>query len=380
MSVIDQLDADGGPLPADRPQTKPKSILHFELTAKKVPRKDLMHFSRQLAVFIRAGIPILDGLATIEEEIGNKVFKAVLQAIINDLRGGATFATSASRHPEAFPPFYLGILQSAELTGRLDSVLEQLSDYIDRDLEARNKIKSALTYPLIVMAMSVAVVIILVGFVLPRFETFFAGLDAELPLPTRILLRSADVVSSSWYVILSALLALLLVLAATLRTEKGKLLRDRVLLRLPVLGDLLHHVVLERFCRILASMMAAGVPLPEAMRVTNDATSNRVYQAGLTAARDAMMRGEGLALPLAQTGLFPASARQMFRVGESTGTLDDQLSTAATYFERELDYKIKRFTDLFEPAILIAVGLVVGFVAIALVSAMYGIFNQVNTV
>ena len=230
------------------------------------------------------------------------------------------------------------------------------------------------------MAMSVVVVVILVGFVLPRFEVFFEGLNAELPLPTRMLLGFAGVVSTFWYVIVGTLGVLVVSLLLVLRTERGKLARDRVLLRLPVLGDLLHHVVLERFCRILASMMSAGVPLPEAMRVTSDAVSNRVYQAGLQDARAAMMRGEGLATPLAQTGLFPASARQMFRVGENTGTLDDQLATAATYFERELNYKIKRFTDLFEPAILVVVGLVVGFVAIALVSAMYGIFNQVNTV
>lgn len=379
MSVTDQLMAAGGPAVVAPAKAKKKSILQFELTKKKVPRKDLMHFSRQLAVFIRAGIPILDALSTIEEEVSNKAFKQVLQGIIDDLRGGTTFAQAASRHPEAFPPFYLGILQSAELTGRLDTVLEQLSDYIDRDLEARGKIKSALTYPIIIMAMSVVVVVILVGFVLPRFEVFFEGLNAELPLPTRMLLGFAGVVSTFWYVIVGTLGVLVISLLLVLRTERGKLYRDRVLLRLPVLGDLLHHVVLERFCRILASMMSAGVPLPEAMRVTSEAVSNRVYQAGLQDARDAMMRGEGLATPLAQTGLFPASARQMFRVGENTGTLDDQLATAATYFERELNYKIKRFTDLFEPAILVVVGLVVGFVAIALVSAMYGIFNQVNT-
>ena len=380
MSVTDQLMAAGGPAVVAPAKAKKKSVLQLELTKKKVPRKDLMHFSRQLAVFIRAGIPILDALSTIEEEVSNKAFKQVLQGIIDDLRGGTTFAQAASHHPEAFPPFYLGILQSAELTGRLDTVLEQLSDYIDRDLEARSKIKSALTYPIIIMAMSVVVVVILVGFVLPRFEVFFEGLNAELPLPTRMLLGFAGVVSTFWYVIVGIVGVLVVSLLLVLRTERGKLTRDRVLLRLPVLGDLLHHVVLERFCRILASMMSAGVPLPEAMRVTSEAVSNRVDQAGLQDARDAMMRGEGLATPLAQTGLFPASARQMFRVGENTGTLDDQLATAATYFERELNYKIKRFTDLFEPAILVVVGLVVGFVAIALVSAMYGIFNQVNTV
>jgi type IV pilus assembly protein PilC len=376
MSVTDQLEVAGEGRPLG--QRQKKSIWQFEITKKKVPRKELMHFSRQLAVFIKAGIPIIDALETIHEEMGNKLFREIMESMIESLKGGSTFAAAAAQHPEAFPPFYLGILQSAELTGRLDTVLVQLSEYIDRDLEARRKITSALTYPGVIMVMSVVVVGILVGFVLPRFETFFEDLDAKLPLPTRILLNVSGFISDYWYLFVGAFLVLLIGIILALRTDRGRAIRDTLLLKTPALGDLLHHVVLERFCRILSSMMEAGVPLPDAMRVTTEATSNHVYKKGLTEAREAMLRGEGLAGPLAETGLFPASARQMMRVGEDTGTLDAQLATAATYFERELDYKIKRFTGLFEPAVLIMVGALVGFVAIALVSAMYGIFNQVD--
>ena len=380
MSVIDQLSAAGDPPVGAPAKAKKKSILQLELTAKKVPRKDLMHFSRQLSVFIRAGIPILDALQVIQEEMGSKALKAVLEDVVERLRAGSTFAQAAAVHPEAFPPFYLGILQSAELTGRLDDVLDQLAGYIERDLEARSKIKSAMTYPIIIMVMSLVVVVVLVGFVLPRFEDFFAGLNAELPLPTRMLLGASRLFTANWYLIVGGVLLAVVLSAAALRTPPGKRGRDRLLLRVPVLGDVLQHVVLERFCRILSSMMTAGVPLPDAMQVTADATSNHVYRSGLAAARDRMLQGEGLAQPLADTGLFPASARQMFKVGEATGTLDDQLATAAYFFERELDYKIKRFTNMFEPLILVFVGLVVGFVAVALVSAMYGIFNQSNTI
>lgn len=383
MSVTDQLQAalPEEPLGPAKPARKArKSILQFELTAKKVPRKDLMHFSRQLAVFIKAGIPIIDALEVITEEMGNKTFKVILDSVIQDLQAGDTFAGAASRHPQAFPSFYLGILESAELTGHLDDVLVQLSGYIDRDLVARGKIKSAMTYPLVIMAMSVVVVIILVAFVLPRFEVFFRDLHAKLPLPTRMLLSLSGFLTDWWFFFAGGGLAVVLGLVAGLRTDRGKAMRDRIALKTPVVGDLITHVILERFCRILSSMMAAGVPLPDALRVTTNATNNAVYTQGLEHAREAMMRGEGLSTPLAETGLFPPSARQMFRVGESTGTLDQQLDTAATYFERELDYKITRFTNLFEPAVLIFVGLIVGFVAIALVSAMYGIFNQANTV
>ena len=379
MSITDQLEVVQSDAPTAVKAPK-KSILQFELTAKKVPRKDLMHFSRQLAVFIKAGIPILDALEAIQEEMGNKFFRSIVEEIIESLREGSTFADACQPHSSAFPAYYLGILRSAELTGRLDTVLNQLSDYIERDVEARRKITSALTYPAVIAVLAVVVVLILVTVVLPKFEVFFASLDTELPAPTRLLLSMSGWLSANWYYVVGGAVVVLVGSIAGLRTQRGKAVRDRALMRFPVLGDLIQHVVLERFCRILSSMMQAGVPLPEAMRVTAEATSNHVFQSGLAEARESMMRGEGLATPLIETGLFPPSAKQMFRVGENTGTLDEQLATAATYFERELDYKIKRFTNLFEPAVIIAMGLVVGFVAVALVSAMYGIFSSSQVV
>lgn len=355
-----------------------KSLLQLEITKKKVPRKELMHFSRQLAVFIKAGIPIIDALEAIHEEMGNKYFAEIVTDIIERLKAGDTFADASAAHADAFPAYYLGILRSAESTGKLDVVLVQLSAYIERDLDARRKVMSALAYPAIIMGVALVVVIILVTYVLPKFELFFEELDAELPLPTRMLLGGAHFVSEWLWLIALVAFTLVVGLIATLRSEVGKSVRDTVILRLPVLGDLVQHMVLERFCRILSSMMQAGVPLPHALAVTTDATSNRVFQKGLREAREAMMRGEGLAAPLNATGLFPPAARQMFRVGENTGSLDEQLETAAGYFDTELDYKIKRFTTLFEPAVLLFVGVIVGFVAIALVSAMYGIFRQVK--
>jgi type IV pilus assembly protein PilC len=309
----------------------------------------------------------------------NKTFREVLQDILASLSGGSTLGDAVARHPKVFPPFYIGVLRSAEATGDLDAVLDQLGDYIERDLDARRKITSALIYPGVVVCLAVVVVVVLTGYVLPRFETFFKELHAHLPLATRVLLAMAHFVQHQWYVFVA--LALLLVIAGLwmMRTEKGRDVRDRMLLRLPAVGSLVRHAMLERFCRTLGSMVRTGVPLPEAMLVTTQAMSNSVFRDGLTKARASMMRGEGLAGPLAETGLFPSSAKQMLRVGESTGSLDQQLATAATYFDRELDHEIKRFTSLFEPVVILFVGVIVGFVAIALVSAMYGIYRQVGT-
>jgi type IV pilus assembly protein PilC len=354
-----------------------RGIMQFEITKKRVPRKDLMQFSRQLAVFLRSGIPVIDALEVIQEELPKKsLFREVLEDMIEGLRAGSTLTAVVRAHPEAFPNFYVGVIEAAELTGHLDSALEEVANYVDRDLEARRKIQSALFYPLVVLLMSIATVLVLTIFVLPRFEKFFRELHAKLPLPTRMLLSITSFLTTFWIPIVLVLFLAGLVVGFGPRTPAGKKIRDRIVLKTPVLGDLVRGSIVERFCRTLSSMVRSGVPLPDALLVAADGTNNAVYHEGLTSVRDSMLRGEGLARPLAGTGLFPGAAKQMIRVGEETGTLDAQLSTAAEYYGRDLDFKITRFTNLFEPAVILFMGVVVGFVAIALVSAMYGIFNQ----
>jgi type IV pilus assembly protein PilC len=358
--------------------TAKKSILKLEITKKKVPRKQIMHFSRQLGVFMKAGIPIMEALEVIEQETTEKLFKKVINGLIEDLRAGDTFASAAASHPEAFPNFYVGILESAELTGNLDSVLDQLANYIERDVEARSTLTSALIYPAVVACMSVGVVVVLAAFVMPRFVVFFKSLHAKLPLPTRLLLSGSGFVSKWWFLILGVFIALAVGFIAMRRSQSGRARLDAVILKLPVLGLLVQAAVLERVCRVLSSMLRAGVDLPQAMAVTADASNNAVFHRGIEKIREEMMEGQGLAEPLTRTGLFPGAAQQMFRVGEETGTLDVQLETAAVYYHRELEVRVKHFTSLFEPAVIIMMGVVVGFVAVALISAMYGIYSQVK--
>jgi type IV pilus assembly protein PilC len=355
-----------------------RNVLNFEITKKKVPRKDLTNFTRQLAVFMRAGIPIMEALEVITEETQNKLLKVVLLDMIDSLRAGDTFAAAAAIHPEAFPNFYVGILESAELTGNLDTVLNQLADYIDRDQKARSQVTAALIYPAVVACMSVVVVLVLAVFVMPRFETFFTSLHATLPLPTRMLLSLTKAFGEYWYFILAFVLLVVGGFMTMRRSEKGKVILDKWILKMPVIGDLTETAIVERVCRVLASMLRAGVDLPRSMAVTADSANNGVYKKALDGVREAMMQGQGLSGPINLTELFPAAARQMFRVGEETGTLDEQLEVAAAYYNRELETKLERATALFEPAIIIFMGVVVGFVAVALISAMYGIYNQVN--
>ena len=355
-----------------------RSILQFEITKKTVKRKEIMHFSRQMSVFVEAGIPIMEALEVISEETTDKLLKKVLIDMIDELQSGDTFASAAASHPEAFPKYYVAVLESAELTGTLDKVLLELADYLETDIEARSQVTSALIYPAVVAVMAMATVIILATFVLPKFRTFFASLNAKLPLPTRMLLSISGFISTWWWAIAGIVLLAIIGFVTMRRSKQGRAWLDSFLLKLPVAGSLLQAAIVERVCRVLASLVTAGVDLPRAMAVTAEASNNAVYSEGINHIREQMMEGGGLAEPLAETGLFPAAARQMFRVGEETGTLDKQMTTAAAFYHRELELKVKHFTSLFEPAIIIFMGLIVGFVAVALVSAMYGIYRQVN--
>ena len=355
-----------------------RNVLQFEITKKKLKQDELMHFSRQLSAFVRAGIPLIEALEVIEEEAEDKVLKEVLIGVRDSLITGETFSEALRPYESLFPKFYVDMVRAAELTGSLDQVLAELAGYIKRDLEARNKIKSALVYPMIILVMAIATVIILATFVLPRFKTFFEGFNATLPLPTRMLIGFTNFVSQYWLFIIIGLAILVAIPMAIVRTSAGRRWKDRLILRLPVVGPVVLFAIIERFCRLLATMMQAGVPLPEAMGVLGDSTKNVIFKDGIDDVHGAMMRGEGLAQPMAETKLFPGAVIQMVKVGENTGTLNEQLSVGSDFYGEELEFKIQRLTSLFEPAVIIFMGAAVGFVAIAMISAMYGIYRQVQ--
>ncbi|CAB4856962.1 unannotated protein [freshwater metagenome] len=353
-----------------------RGSLSFELTKEKVKKKELMHFTRQLAVFVKAGIPITEALETIGDETEDVALRRTLNSMVERLRNGGTLAAAARMHPECFPPYYMGILESAELTGRLDETLDSLGGYLEREVETRSKVVSALSYPMVVMVLAVFTVAILAGYVLPKFKPLFEELHADLPLPTRALLFCASLFTTMWYIPFTFLMIVLSTFLWLTKTPRGRLAKDKLVLKIPVVKGIIDYAILERFCRILGAMIRAGVPLPEGLKTTTEATSNTVYRARLEEAQAIMLEGGGFARPLADTGLFPGAAKQMFKVGEETGTLDDQLEVASLYFDRELESRIKKFTTMFEPIMIIFVGLLVGFVAVALVSAMYGVLDS----
>lgn len=355
-----------------------RSKFDIELSKPKVKLKNLMNFTRQLSVFVRAGVPITDALTTIVDETIDVALRRALVEIIDDLRNGGQFSEAAANHPNVFPTYYVGILGAAEMTGKLDESLDSLAGYIARALDTKSKVQSALAYPAVVFSMAIVTVLVLAGYVLPKFKDLFAELGSDLPLSTRMMLGVSRLFGDLWWItaIWAAVNVLLLVFLTS--TTRGKHLWQRILLKLPALGQIVHYSLLERFCSVLHTMLAAGVAVPDALATTTHSLTNVVYKEGLEEARNKMLEGGGFSQPLIDTGLFPGAARQMFRVGEQTGTLDEQLGVSAEYFESELNHKIKTFTTMFEPIMIIAVGVIVGFVAVALVQAMYGVLGGVQ--
>jgi type IV pilus assembly protein PilC len=355
-----------------------RGMLQFELTKEKVKKKELMHFTRQLSVFVRAGIPITEALVIIGDETEDVALRRTLSHMVEQLRNGGTLSSAAAEHPEAFPAYYVGILGSAEITGRLDETLDNLAGYLEREVETRSKVMSALSYPMVVVVLALITVVILAGYVLPQFKPLFEELDADLPLPTRMLLGVATLFSELIYIPAAVFALFAAWIIWLLRTERGRETKDRLLLRIPIISGIVEYAVLERFCRILGAMVRAGVPLPIGLKTTTESVSNSVFKEKLEEAQVEMLEGGGFARPLANTELFPGAAKQMFKVGEETGTLDEQLEVASMYFDRELESRIKKFTTMFEPIMIVFVGLIVGFVAIALVSAMYGVLGNMK--
>jgi type IV pilus assembly protein PilC len=355
-----------------------RGLFDFELTKEKAKKKNLMNFTRQLSVFVKAGIPITDALTTIGDESTDVAIRRAITGMVDDLRNGGLLSAAAAQYPQVFPNYYIGILQAAELTGRLDESLDSLAGYIAREIETRSKVIGALSYPLVVMTLALFTVMVLAGYVLPQFKPLFEELDADLPLPTRLMLFIARFFTDLWYITAIAFLLFFAVTGFLMLHPTGKELWQRMILKIPIIKGIVEYAILERFCSVLHTMLKAGVAIPSAMQTTTEAVSNIVYREQLDIARQQMLEGAGFTQPLIETELFPGAARQMFKVGEETGTLDQQLEVAAEYFNRELEHRIKTFTTLFEPIMIIFVGIVVGFVAIALVSAMYGVLGGVQ--
>lgn len=358
-------------------ETKPWWDIEFG-TVKPKPGV-LLQVTRQMASFTQAGIPVLDALKLLSESSKSKPMAAALGAMVNDIRDGDTLAQAASYHPSIFPEYYCAVLEAAQRSGDLAGTFDTLAKYLERDLAASRAIKSAMYYPAVLVGLGLVAVVVLSIFVLPKFQSFFSALGSDLPLPTVILISITNFMGSYWLIVVAGILGLFIAFRAFRQTKQGRYLTDYALLKMPLLGGVVTLVALERFCRILASLTSTGVPLTEALTITSGVLGNQAFARAVISTRDGVISGRGLTEPMEQSKMFPAETIQIFRVGEQSGLLGRQLGNAADYYSGEVDYRLKNITSLIEPVVLILVGGGTGFVAVALVSAMYGIFSSTST-
>jgi type IV pilus assembly protein PilC len=360
------------------PAPPKKTMADYFPSLYQISRQDLILFTRQLATFVGAGVAMTRALTVIAEETASPLFKRVILTVLDDLERGQNLSESLVKHPKVFPSLYVDLIRVAELTGNLEATLKELAGYLRRDLNTVRRVRTAMIYPAVILVVATAVVIILVFFALPAFVKIFAEFRVKLPLSTRILIGIVAF-TRAWGLVMGAvILSIIAAIVVALRTQRGVYAKDQISLKLPVMGPIVLSAVLNRFSRTLAMVLKAGVPLGQTFDAVIAGTGNKVFQRGLGTVKEQMTSGEGFAGPLLRTHLFPPMLTQMVRVGEETGTLDTYLEQAADFYEEELDYRIRAMTSLIEPVMTVAVGLVVGFIAVSLISAMYGLVGALK--
>lgn len=347
-------------------------------TLLKVKRSEVVLFTRQLATFVRVGMPILDGLAVLRDQSGSRLMKVALSAMLSDLGTGLSLSAAMARHPQIFSSLYVDMIRSAEVSGNLDDVLRQLASYMARDESSIRKVRNAMIYPAIVVTLALAVMGVLITFVLPAFARLFSDFHSTMPLPTRVLLAVGNFSEDHLIWILLAIV-LLVAGAATLgRTARGREWWDTLIIKLPLIGPIVRYSVIERYLRTMASLARAGVPVTQMIDTANNSLGNVIFRQRVAAVRDQMLSGDGFAGPLATIDLFPRLVIQMVKVGEETGSLDTNLEEAADHYAEEVDFRLKQMMTTLEPALIIVVGGMVGFIAISVIAPMYSLVHAVR--
>jgi type IV pilus assembly protein PilC len=344
----------------------------------RVKPREIIMFSRQLALLLESGTDIVTSLELLQNQLTNQTLSGVLGEVAADIRGGSSLSAALAKHPRAFPELYHRTIAAGEQAGNLEVVLRQMADHLERSATIEKKIKNALTYPIIVAVVAFVVIMVLVTFVLPAFTSLYSVLGSELPATTRALVATSDWLSDYGLYLLLVLAALVFVSYIYIKTPAGKYQFDKLMLSLPVVGRINLLSELARCCRTIALLFRVGLPLPEVMAQAIHGTNNKVMAEALSEVQQELIRGEGLSNPMEKRKTFLPLMVQMVRVGEETGHLDTTLSTVAQTFEVEADDRTNSAVSLIQPTITIIIGIVVAFIAISMVSAMYSIYGQVN--
>jgi type IV pilus assembly protein PilC len=346
--------------------------------SKSVAPKSLAVFTRQFSVMIDAGLPLVQCLEILGTQEEDRNFAAVILATRGDVEAGASLADAMKKHPKVFDPLYTNMIAAGEAGGILDTILKRLAVYIEKSVKLKSQVKSAMVYPVAVIVIAVVVVGVILWKVIPTFASLFAGLGAELPLPTRVVIALSDGLVQFMPFILVGIGASVFAFRSYYGTPGGRMNIDAFTLKMPVLGMLMRKIAVARFCRTLSTLLASGVSILEALDITARTAGNAVVEESIGKTRKSIEGGETIANPLRETGVFPPMVVQMIGVGEATGALDTMLSKIADFYEDEVDVAVAGMLTLLEPLMIAFLGGVVGGIVIAMYMPIFGLISQLT--
>ncbi len=346
------------------------------LKREKVRLKDLAIYSRQLSVLIDAELPLIQSLGILEEQQKNAYFKTVIKTVKDDVEAGSTLNQAKRKHPKAFDDLYCNLIASGEQSGSLDIMLRRLSEFIEKNVRLRSKVKQAMIYPVAIVVFAIIVSIFLLWKVIPVFAAIFRDLGAELPFLTAFVVGLSDFVEKNIIFVFIGLVALLLLFRYYRNTKQGRWTTDRLILKMPLFGKLLYKVAMTRVTRTLATLISGGVPMLEALKITSTTAGNVIIEQEIIEARRLVSEGKTMSESFKQAGKFPTMMIQMINVGEATGTLDDMLSKLANFYDEEVDVAVAALLSILEPILLIFVGGIVGGLVISMYLPIFSLMQQ----
>ena len=346
--------------------------------ARTVDPKNLAVFTRQFSVMIDAGLPLVQCLEILGTQEEDKAFSEVILATRGDVESGMSLADAMKKHPKTFDPLFTNMIAAGEAGGILDTILKRLAVYIEKAVKLKNQVKSAMVYPVAVVVIATVVVGVILWKVIPTFANLFAGLGAELPLPTRIVIALSNGLVRFMPFIIAAIVAAFFGLRSYYATTGGRRTVDGIVLKLPILGILMRKIAVARFCRTLSTLLASGVSILEALDITARTSGNAIVEEGIMTTRKSIERGETIAAPLRQTAVFPPMVVQMIGVGEATGALDTMLAKIADFYEEEVDVAVAGLLTLLEPLMIALLGGIVGGIVIAMYLPIFSLISKLT--
>ncbi|OGH11408.1 MAG: hypothetical protein A3B38_01100 [Candidatus Levybacteria bacterium RIFCSPLOWO2_01_FULL_36_13] len=344
----------------------------------RVKTQDLILFTRQMSSMLSSGLTLLRALEILKEQIQNAAMTEVVNSIINDVSEGRTFSQAMEKHSRVFTPIYVSIIQAGENSGLLDKVLSRLADNLEKQAKLKSTIKGALMYPVIVILLMVVVMVVMLIFVIPQLTTLYANLNIELPLPTQILLTTSKLFAIFWPVILVIVIVCFVGYRKWVATAGGRLIVDNIILKLPIFGELIRKTILAEFARTFGLLVGTGTLVVEALNETANIAGNVHYKNAIVAVGNQVEKGVSVGTSMAYSPLFPPLLVQLVKIGEQTGKMDENLSKASEYFEREVDQTVKTLTTAMEPFIMIVLGIGVAFLIISVITPIYSLISSIQ--